>query len=122
MTAGRLFFENRNHAAATAHHVAVAHRRKNRVLPAGVRVAVGEELLGAELRRPVQIDRIGSLVGRKRHDLRDTRLNRSLHDVFGTNDVGADTFEGIIRISVSLTLKLNIRGWINHSSSGGLQT
>src|SRR5581483_11347461 len=55
---GAHFLKKRNHAAAAAHDVAVAHHAEARAVAPRVAVGGDEELVGAELGGAVEIDRV----------------------------------------------------------------
>src|SRR5437868_11375544 len=63
-----LLHKYRDDAAAAAHYVSVARATEARVLPSGVRVCLHKHLLGAELGRAVEINRIDSLIRTQRQN------------------------------------------------------
>ena len=88
--------EERNHAAAAADDVAVAHAAEARDAAAAVGVGRDEQLVGAQLARAVQIDRVGRLVGAERDDLRHARVERGVDDVLRANHVRLDELERVV--------------------------
>lgn len=88
--------EEWHHRAPGARHIAIAHNRKAGVLLAGKIVGGHEQLVGQQLGRTIQVDRAGRLVGGQCDDLLHAILDRRGDDVFGTIDVGADAFGGVV--------------------------
>ncbi len=88
--------EDRDHRAARADHVAVAYDREARLVAACDIVRGDEELVGAELRRAVEIDRIGSLVRGKCDHLFDFVIERGLDHVLRAVHVGLDALHRVV--------------------------
>ena len=59
----RCSMKDRNHAAAAAHHVAVARTTEARVPRAGVGIGLHEQFFCAQLGGAIKIDRIHGFVG-----------------------------------------------------------
>ena len=88
--------EEGHHAAARAEHIAIAHHRKAGAVGAGQIVGGDENLVGGELGGAIEIDRIGGLVGGQRHDPLDPGAQARADHILRPEDIGADTFEGIV--------------------------
>ena len=61
-----------------------------------VRVALDEKLLSAQLRCPVEIDRIDCLVRTDRHDLLYPSIYRSINHILRPDYVGLDSLNGVV--------------------------
>ena len=95
-TAGALRREERNHAAAAADDVPVADAGEPRAGTATVRVGRDEQFVGAQLRRAVEVDRVGGLVGAERDDAPDAGVERDVDDVLRADDVGLHDLERVV--------------------------
>src|SRR5205807_5665549 len=91
-----LFDEQRDHAAAAPDDVAVPGATEAGAAVARVRVPLHEQLFGAQLRRPVQIDGIDGLIGADRQNFRDPRFDRGLDDIGPAQYVGLDGLERVV--------------------------
>ena len=85
-----------HHAAAAAHHVAVAHAGKAGGRAGGIGVALHEQLFGRQLGGAVQIDRVDGFVGAERHHLLDPRIQGGFDHIAAAQDIGLDRFHGIV--------------------------
>ena len=91
-----LLKEKRDDRAIGAHHVPVAHDGKADIFcPANV-IGRNEKFVGSELCRPIEVDRRRSLVRGKGHYRFYFRLQTGIDDVFRTQDIGLDTFHGVV--------------------------
>ena len=88
--------EERHDRAARADHVAVAH--DGEAGPVAARDVVGgdEQLVGDELGRAVEVDRVGRLVGGERDHLLDVVRQRRVDDVLRAMDVGLDALQRVV--------------------------
>jgi hypothetical protein len=91
-----LLAEHRHHAAAAADDVAVAHGREARRAAAGVRHRLREQLLGAQLGRAVEVDRVDGLVGAERERERDVVVDRRRDHVLGADHVRLNRLERVV--------------------------
>lgn len=82
-----LLQEERNDGAARAHDIAIAHHRKADFVVAAEVVRRGEQLVGAQLRRAVEVYRRRGLVRGQRNDMPDTGIEARFDDVLRAYDV-----------------------------------
>src|SRR5262249_31116603 len=97
-----LLQEQRDHAAATADDVAVADAREADRIGGRVRVALDEDLLAAQLRRAVEVDRVHRLVGAEGDRARNARVERGVDDVLRSMHVRLYRFERVVLARVDL--------------------
>ena len=88
--------EDRHHAAAAAHHVAVAHAAQTGPHIASIGIAGNHQLFGRQFGSAVQIHRRDRFIGAERQDFFDTRIDGGIDHVAGSQDVGFDRFHGVV--------------------------
>ena len=93
---GDQLLEERHDAAARAEHIAIAHHREAGAVGAGQVVGGDENLVRGQLGGAVEVDRVGGLVGRQRHDALDAAPQAGADHIFCAEHIGADAFEGIV--------------------------
>jgi hypothetical protein len=91
-----LLEEERDHRAAAAHDIAVAHHAETKIARAFDIVRRDEELVRAQLGRAVEIDGRRSLVGRERHHAFHAAVQTGFDDVLRSEDVRLDALERIV--------------------------
>ena len=90
------FQEQRNHAAPASHDIAVADDGEARVPRACVGVRGDEDLVGAQLGRTVQVDRVGRLVRAERDDAAHAGVDRRIDHIHRPHHVRLDVLERIV--------------------------
>ncbi len=93
---GPLLQEEGDHAASGAHHVAVANNGETDVVRAFEVVGRHEQLVRAQLRRTVEVDRACRFVGRKSHHTTDFSVYGTFDDVLSAQDVRLDGLERVV--------------------------
>ena len=83
--------EQRDHAAAAAHDVAIAGAADGRAAPLGRNAGVGvDDVLHHGLGDAHGVDGVGRLVGREADDALHARVDGGVQHIVGAGDVGAD--------------------------------
>ena len=88
--------EERNDAATRADHVAVAQHGEARADRARQVVGRHEDLVGSELARAVEIDRVAGLVRGKGEHVLHAVAQRGMNHVLGAVDVGVQALERVV--------------------------
>ncbi len=96
LAGGPLFQKHGDHAAATTDDVAITHAGEACPLGPGVRVSLHEELLGTQLRRAVEVDRVDCFVRAKGQHAFDPAIDGRLDDIAGPHDVGEHRLEWVV--------------------------
>ena len=91
-----LLLEHRHDGSAGTDHVAVSHTGEAGLGLCGVRVALHEDLLGAQLRCAVEVGRVHRLVGRECDDSRHLGVDGGIDHVLRAEHVGAHRFERVV--------------------------
>ena len=86
----------RHYAAARSEYVPVTYDREPRAALTAHVIGGDEDLVGGKLRRAIEIDRVGRLVGRQGDDPLDARPDCGIHDILGAVNVRPHAFERIV--------------------------
>jgi len=88
--------KKRDDRTSRADDVSVANNAQLRPRMGGVCVALHDDLFLAELGRPIEVDGVDGLVSGQRNDGLDGTVDGGVDYVLGSEDVGADRFEGVV--------------------------